>query len=1751
MSGKAPTGPKPLAPLKPKIKITLAPKGAAIPASSNAAELTVLPDASLPRPEDSSIATTSARYEGLQARSGMFSRGAAAAGLPTPGRRVVETRPRRERNVSRPLFGPNENQDEEDEEEASVRLVAQEEAPRPPPAAPRVERLPPPPPPPTVTREALPSVARQFMGIEAARPAKKSYKEDAVKKRFTDEIAKTLVQLDEQLQEMELTLSLSEKRGYTKQAELVVGKAKYIFDDEQRFAAPLTDETLSQLDDLFETLRIRSNYFLVKEDKFDPEINMLFKLIAYAPKFIQDKPKIQERQRKLALKDMLTPRIADTLLRLEQSLNEMQTAGIDFANMEVKQPATPEAPYVYEFTDGNTFLPVEKTAESRRDAEARLEELTPFFPGGSRITLTKLVGFGPLEIEGTRLYDDLLLLSELFDFAREFKGQAVKAEAKAAVLAAEEEARVVKTLEGTPYEALAAPIDAEMSKSPYEVTTDSDYRPLKHETKDRREVTLPKQKGFIPSTRRAFGYFIYDKYRRYMLKALEKLDPNACKVLGDSSQVTQIYEYQKFVRDYISFMTPYRGVLVYHGLGSGKTCTAIAASEALLSSGGKQRIIVMTPFSLRKNFIQQITFCGFRHFRLLNFWSPQEYNPSDGKNALWLFATSVLRIPEAYLTTRRSKRKGKAIRIWIPDLNKPQSEENYTKLSGDEQAEIRQQIYETLVYDPDKGKNGLIWFINYNGITATKLLKIACDRTTNAFDNSVIVIDEIHNLVRLMQGVIDPYLKKLTLGELEAQRKGGDKKYADPDRITSERWRPKYCDKTMNYQRGYLFYRLLLQAKNTKIVGLSGTPLINFPEELGILANILHGYNFTYTTSTPKVAGAGGNQRIVDGFKQMAEGNDASNFCQDIDFYNVIINDRTAQIEFTFTFLPEGYRKVQGQLGVERIPFTEELEDTETKLNKVKACITKVIKSVNPTSEIRPFVERAEPLLPVMGEPSLPEEPTVDDSFKGRFIGPDGISIVNEQVLFKRLSGLVSYYKGSRKDLMPEVVEDTIVQVPMSLEQQKKYIAIRLAEIKVEEQKEKKQRRGAVEAAPRGGDDAELKKLSSSQNYRMASRQACNFVFPDGITRPRPMTLEQMKQADEFGGSTEEFIGEDQAPEQSALVGTSEEEAAASAADRQAAVEAEVEAQRIRDQQEAEEIEAAQKVMTDAGKTAGEIQAFVQEIRDRYAAERAGGLVVAADVPEETQEPAATLSPQQKRCLANILPGETYQAAINRSKECLLTVGLPDLVLQDPARPEQSPLARWSPKYKAILENIEEIPGSSLVYSQFLGMEGIGIFTIVMQANGFVPIRIKSEGGEYVFDEITEESIRKGPTVKENRFILFTGGEAEEIRKINIDLFNAKFSELPPRINAVLQESGFTNEIGNKRGELCRVFCITAAGAEGLSLKNVRGVHIMEPYWNDVRMAQVKGRAVRICSHQELPLKDRNVRIFTYITVYSAEAQTARGDPREGERMKWAIPQEIWNRDGINRATAESYGIATTRDDYALTSDERLYYISERKKKLVENLIIVMKSAAADCLLNYEENKDGTFVCRMLGNEGDFLYHPNLQRDIETSKGENLGDLFKVPEEELARVRAAQARLVFEEQKEEVEESKEADAAATAAAAVVREEQVARPAVVEQREELGAAAARVDETRPALPPPPPPKPAATVAAAPKRISYPVKISGNEYVVSAIPNQRMEVAKFFVYDKTDTAFATAKGEAQAEFKGNRWIPKAGTVILYKK
>jgi hypothetical protein len=72
--------------------------------------------------------------------------------------------------------------------------------------------------------------------------------------------------------------------------------------------------------------------------------------------------------------------------------------------------------------------------------------------------------------------------------------------------------------------------------------------------------------------------------------------------------------YQEMLRDYLNTEAPYRGTLVYHGLGTGKTATAITATEGLRSDW---EIITILPPSLESNFVEEIKRFGDPLFRIL------------------------------------------------------------------------------------------------------------------------------------------------------------------------------------------------------------------------------------------------------------------------------------------------------------------------------------------------------------------------------------------------------------------------------------------------------------------------------------------------------------------------------------------------------------------------------------------------------------------------------------------------------------------------------------------------------------------------------------------------------------------------------------------------------------------------------------------------------------------------------------------------------------------------------------------------------------------------------------------------------------------------------------------------------------------------------------------------------------------------------------------------------------------------------
>lgn len=86
---------------------------------------------------------------------------------------------------------------------------------------------------------------------------------------------------------------------------------------------------------------------------------------------------------------------------------------------------------------------------------------------------------------------------------------------------------------------------------------------------------------WVSQNMKEFPEWINTKFIKYRIKQVE-----------NKSTKWDYRPFQKFVRDYLSMESPYRGILLYHGLGSGKTCSSIAVAEHLKT---KKNVIILCP----------------------------------------------------------------------------------------------------------------------------------------------------------------------------------------------------------------------------------------------------------------------------------------------------------------------------------------------------------------------------------------------------------------------------------------------------------------------------------------------------------------------------------------------------------------------------------------------------------------------------------------------------------------------------------------------------------------------------------------------------------------------------------------------------------------------------------------------------------------------------------------------------------------------------------------------------------------------------------------------------------------------------------------------------------------------------------------------------------------------------------------------------------------------------------------------------
>jgi hypothetical protein len=913
---------------------------------------------------------------------------------------------------------------------------------------------------------------------------------------------------------------------------------------------------------------------------------------------------------------------------------------------------------------------------------------------------------------------------------------------------------------------------------------------------------------FVPQNRRYFKEFIIQAYARYRLKEVPLIpDPDACaKAAEASKKEVKTFAYQSFVRDYMQKPSPYRGVLVYHGLGSGKTCTSIAALEALYQAH-QRPIIVMTPASLQPNYRDEITKCGPYIYRIQNHWMwisvPSLKAPSQEAELLM----KVIGVPRSSI-----KKRGGG---WVPDPAKPA---NFDTLTNVERRQIQEQIVEIM--------DSRFTFINYNGLSTETVRSWACD-PVKKFDGATIVIDEVHNLIRTINNSNLEYF------------------YKDEPRTMPE-YKPKFCAVAeKKYNKSYLLYRMLCDAVGAKIIALSATPIINFPQEIAILADLLSGDGRMAEAIVP----------IMDMTKQ-AKLNDYLKRHPEVDFAELVPRpDGSGTSTLRITPVPSGFTKVINPKTGDIRGFVRQATAANTEEVARERDLESWFDRVASGTELG---RRAKPLFT-----SFTRLPDIAQQFEEIFIDKERLQVkeATKYLLMGRLSGLISYYKGGKKDLMADAKEE-VVYVDMSDQQLKEYIDVRVEEITRERSQENKKTKGGKP------DLYEQATKSTSSTFKIFSRAACNFSFPPDMERPKPADYREARK----------MIGARPGASGDAVMD-----------------------------------EGDRSVLDPEGVLLNQV--------------KAGEEIIEEDEIEEDH----LVAPPKPTVQARL----TYEDALvnavtqfrNRGAE-LFSAGA---------------LKNMSPKFQAIMDRLKLSQGPALVYSNFKTLEGVGLFGLALEAQeGYKKLDIINDGSKWRL----AGDIGKADTP---RYISYTGDEDREKRSILLAIFNNKWSKVPGELADEMRRLA---GVDNKKGKICRVFMITQSGAEGISLSNVRQVHIMEPYWNYVRLDQVKGRAIRICSHADLPPAERHVDTFIYISRFSAQQIKDR-----------RIAETILVSDGES------------------TTDQAIWELMKAKKKLADSITDVMKAAAVDCELNSTEN--GGYACyRFKGATMASLFHPLISVDL-------------------------------------------------------------------------------------------------------------------------------------------------------------------------
>ena len=177
-----------------------------------------------------------------------------------------------------------------------------------------------------------------------------------------------------------------------------------------------------------------------------------------------------------------------------------------------------------------------------------------------------------------------------------------------------------------------------------------------------------------------------------------------------------------------------------------------------------------------------------------------------------------------------------------------------------------------------------------------------------------------------------------------------------------------------------------------------------------------------------------------------------------------------------------------------------------------------------------------------------------------------------------------------------------------------------------------------------------------------------------------------------------------------------------------------------------------------------------------------------------------------------------------------------------PAFLSPSQVGQHAAKFATVIKCIQESTGIVFVYSNYV-RGGALQFAMCLEEHGFDPA--------------------VGTRLLENPSGEYTGSSKGKYAFLTSDMTDKQIAVLIRRLR----------KPENSTGQDIRVIVGSYIISEGVDFKNVRQVHILDPWYNMSRMEQIIGRGLRTCSHASLPFEEQNCTVYLHTLRYADSTQ--------------------------------------------------------------------------------------------------------------------------------------------------------------------------------------------------------------------------------------------------------------------------------------